>query len=214
MAHLVNMANRTSRRLGWSEQVASRTQCSWLPEIAAYARTHPEADLGLHLPPEFSPRFVTRRVGRFLVRCSFLRVDVAKTMHAKIAIEAFSFIVQFSARLGRGRPPLDIKQKYVISVLQLLPSIAPTLEAALWSYSRLFSRAQAILPDPQMGPRTSRPLDVNEICKGCASTCPLLSHAAGGTPASPVFPSFFSRQAAPKTWCDKYFSWTKMSNES
>ncbi|MDQ2975879.1 MAG: ChbG/HpnK family deacetylase, partial [Acidobacteriota bacterium] len=23
--------------------------CSWLPEIAAYARTHPEADLGLHL---------------------------------------------------------------------------------------------------------------------------------------------------------------------
>ena len=23
--------------------------CPWLPEIAAYARTHPEADLGLHL---------------------------------------------------------------------------------------------------------------------------------------------------------------------
>jgi predicted glycoside hydrolase/deacetylase ChbG (UPF0249 family) len=49
MAHSINMASIKGLETGLVSSASIMIPCSWLPEIAAYARTHPEADLGLHL---------------------------------------------------------------------------------------------------------------------------------------------------------------------
>lgn len=49
MAHSINMASIKGLETGLVSSGSIMIPCSWLPEIAAYARTHPEADLGLHL---------------------------------------------------------------------------------------------------------------------------------------------------------------------
>src|SRR6266566_3472448 len=49
MAHSVNMASIKALETGLVSSASIMIPCSWLPEIAAYARSHPEADLGLHL---------------------------------------------------------------------------------------------------------------------------------------------------------------------
>src|ERR1700730_2428442 len=49
MAHSVNAASIKALETGLVSSGSIMIPCPWLPEIAAYARTHPEADLGLHL---------------------------------------------------------------------------------------------------------------------------------------------------------------------
>jgi predicted glycoside hydrolase/deacetylase ChbG (UPF0249 family) len=49
MAHSINMASIKGLETGLVSSGSIMIPCSWLPEIAAYARTHPGADLGLHL---------------------------------------------------------------------------------------------------------------------------------------------------------------------
>jgi predicted glycoside hydrolase/deacetylase ChbG (UPF0249 family) len=49
MAHSINMASIKGLESGLVSSASIMIPCSWLPEIAAYARAHPEADLGLHL---------------------------------------------------------------------------------------------------------------------------------------------------------------------
>jgi predicted glycoside hydrolase/deacetylase ChbG (UPF0249 family) len=49
MAHSINLASIKGLETGLVSSASIMIPCSWLPEIAAYARTHPEADLGLHL---------------------------------------------------------------------------------------------------------------------------------------------------------------------
>ena len=49
MAHSINRASIKGLESGLVSSASIMIPCSWLPEIAAYARTHPEADLGLHL---------------------------------------------------------------------------------------------------------------------------------------------------------------------
>ena len=49
MAHSINSASIKALETGLVSSGSIMIPCSWLPEIAAYARTHPEADLGLHL---------------------------------------------------------------------------------------------------------------------------------------------------------------------
>jgi predicted glycoside hydrolase/deacetylase ChbG (UPF0249 family) len=49
MAHSINMASIKGLESGLVSSASIMIPCSWLPEIAAYARTHPDADLGLHL---------------------------------------------------------------------------------------------------------------------------------------------------------------------
>jgi len=49
MAHSINMASIKGLESGLVSSASIMIPCSWLPEIASYARTHPEADLGLHL---------------------------------------------------------------------------------------------------------------------------------------------------------------------
>jgi len=49
VAHSVNRASIKGLESGLVSSASIMIPCSWLPEIAAYARSHPEADLGLHL---------------------------------------------------------------------------------------------------------------------------------------------------------------------
>ncbi len=49
VAHSVNRASIKALETGLVSSASIMIPCPWLPEITVYARTHPEADLGLHL---------------------------------------------------------------------------------------------------------------------------------------------------------------------
>lgn len=49
MTHSVNVATIKGLQTGLVNSGSIMVPCPWLPEIAAYARTNPQADLGLHL---------------------------------------------------------------------------------------------------------------------------------------------------------------------
>src|SRR5215212_10608989 len=49
MTHSVNAATVKAFETGLVNSGSIMAPCPWLPEIAAYARTRPDADLGLHL---------------------------------------------------------------------------------------------------------------------------------------------------------------------
>lgn len=49
MSHSINTASIKGLESGLVSSASIMIPCPWLPEIAAYARAHPEADLGLHL---------------------------------------------------------------------------------------------------------------------------------------------------------------------
>ena len=48
-AHSIDAASFEALDKGLITSASIMVPCPWLPEIAAYARSHPEADLGLHL---------------------------------------------------------------------------------------------------------------------------------------------------------------------
>lgn len=49
MAHAVNAASMKAFETGAINSASIMVPCAWLPEIAAWARANPDADLGLHL---------------------------------------------------------------------------------------------------------------------------------------------------------------------
>ncbi|HKE58507.1 MAG TPA: ChbG/HpnK family deacetylase, partial [Pyrinomonadaceae bacterium] len=48
-AHSINIASIKAFEVGLVNSGSIMIPCPWLSEIATYARSHPEADLGLHL---------------------------------------------------------------------------------------------------------------------------------------------------------------------
>jgi predicted glycoside hydrolase/deacetylase ChbG (UPF0249 family) len=49
MAHSVNRATFEALEQGWITSASILVPCPWFPEVARWARAHPEADLGIHL---------------------------------------------------------------------------------------------------------------------------------------------------------------------
>jgi len=49
VAHSVNAASITAFEKSMVNSASIMVPCPWFPEIADYSKTHPEADLGLHL---------------------------------------------------------------------------------------------------------------------------------------------------------------------
>jgi len=49
MSHSVNRATLEALDKGWITSSSILVPCPWFPEVAAWARAHPQADLGIHL---------------------------------------------------------------------------------------------------------------------------------------------------------------------
>jgi predicted glycoside hydrolase/deacetylase ChbG (UPF0249 family) len=49
MAHSVNRAISQALENGWVTSASVMVPCPWFPEVASWARKHPDADLGIHL---------------------------------------------------------------------------------------------------------------------------------------------------------------------
>ncbi len=49
MSHSVNRATFEALERGWITSASSLVPCPWFPEVARFARAHPDADLGIHL---------------------------------------------------------------------------------------------------------------------------------------------------------------------
>jgi predicted glycoside hydrolase/deacetylase ChbG (UPF0249 family) len=49
MSHSVNKATFEALEKGWITSSSILVPCPWFPEVANWARTHPDADLGIHL---------------------------------------------------------------------------------------------------------------------------------------------------------------------
>ncbi len=107
MAHSVNAATIKALETGLVSSGSIMVPCPWFAEIAAYARKHPQADLGLHLtltsewiPYRWGPVLPTDRVASLLDKSSYFYLTEAEAAtHANVKeVEA-----ELRAQIERAR---------------------------------------------------------------------------------------------------------------
>jgi len=105
-AHSINSASIKALESGLVSSGSIMVPCPWLPEIAAYARAHPEADLGLHLTLtsewtsyRWGPVLGRERVPSLLDSSGYLPLESEATAHMDIKeVEA-----EIRAQIARAR---------------------------------------------------------------------------------------------------------------
>jgi chitin disaccharide deacetylase len=93
MSHSVNRATFEALEKGWVTSASILVPCPWFPEAAAFARTHSQADLGIHLALNsewttlrWGPVSPSDQVPTLLDEHGFLRLDTPQvTAQAKPA---------------------------------------------------------------------------------------------------------------------------------
>jgi predicted glycoside hydrolase/deacetylase ChbG (UPF0249 family) len=148
MAHSINLASIKGLESGLVSSASIMIPCPWLPEIAAYARAHPEADLGLHLTltSEWSlyrwgPTLSKERVPSLLDSTGYLyptETDAAAHMDPKEA-EA-----EIRAQIARAR------------VLGIQPTHLDSHMGTLYQNQALFETLFRVAHDNQLLVRVSK----------------------------------------------------------
>jgi len=107
MARSVNAATIKAFESGLVNSGSIMVPCPWLPEIAAYARQHPEADLGLHLtltsewtPYRWGPVLSKDRVASLLDNSGYFYLSEAEAASKAIAKEVEA---EIRAQIERAR---------------------------------------------------------------------------------------------------------------
>ena len=107
MSHSINRATLQALDTGAISSASIMIPCPWLPEVAAYARTHPNADLGLHLTLNsewtmyrWGPVTSTDRVPSLLDRDGYF---YSTTQEAIAHIDPREAEVELRAQIERAR---------------------------------------------------------------------------------------------------------------
>jgi len=130
MDHAVNRAIIDALEHGWVTSASIMVPCPWFPEVAAWARAHPDADLGIHLvlTSEWTPYRWGPISGRDQVR-SLLAADgylpllaesASKQAKPKEAERELRAQIEFARAAGVHITHLDTHMGTVLQTEQLL----------------------------------------------------------------------------------------------
>jgi predicted glycoside hydrolase/deacetylase ChbG (UPF0249 family) len=115
-AHSINRASIKALESGLVSSASILIPCPWLPEIAAYAHAHPEADLGVHLtltsewsPYRWAPVLGRERVPSLLDRSGYLYpLESEASAHADIREAEAEIRAQIARAKALGIQPTHL----------------------------------------------------------------------------------------------------------
>lgn len=152
LAHSVNRATFEALRRGSINSASIMVPCPWLHEVAAFAKTDPDADLGLHLTLnaewewlKWGPAASRDQVSSLLDPSGFMLPSVRETVAAAQAAEVET---EMRAQIERARQ-LGIVPTHLDSHMGTLFS-SPSMLAVLFKLSREL-KVPALLPRRLMG---------------------------------------------------------------
>ena len=133
-AHSINAATVRAFETGLVNSGSVMVPCPWLPEIAAYARAHPDADLGLHLT--LTSEWKTYRWGGVLSKDRAPTLYAADgylyptEMEASARIDVREAEAEIRAQIARARA-FGIRPTHLDSHMRTLYTTRPLFEMFL-----------------------------------------------------------------------------------